>query len=374
MFSRTNNFNVLDEDQFITMSFSLEADFEGVSGQVSQELWHSLDLNESILVHIEMSPGFLEFLSQKYSGRFWCMGVADLGSSILGSSLIEEEETSWLSGFIFHLNGVGCDERLHESVISFLSESSWDDSSVATLSFAVAVDWSEGIDATKLNSLVIGGGFTLGLTKLELGPVIVEEAGEGAVWVSVLWHSASDIWLWVLSVFDSSLELSPVIVEMAGEGAVWMSVLWHSSSDVGLWVFRVLHTGLDLSPVIVEMAGESAIGVGVLWHSSSNIWLWVLGVLNSCLKLGPVIVEEAREGGIWMSVLWHSTSDIWLRIFSVLDSGLELSPIIVEVTGEGAIGMSVLWHSSSDIWLRIFSVLDSSLKLCPVIVEVAGES
>jgi len=50
-------------------------------------------------------------------------------------------------------------------------------------------------------------------TKLNLGPIIVEVAGEGAVWVSILWHWTSDVWLWVLA----KLKLSPVIVEMAGE-------------------------------------------------------------------------------------------------------------------------------------------------------------
>ena len=244
------------------------------------------------MVYIEMSPCIFKVLAQKLCGRFWSMCVADLGGSIHSSFLIEEEESSWLSSFIFHLNSIVLDERLHESVISFLRESTWNDSSVATLSFGIAIDWSEGIDATKLNILVIGGGFTLGFTQLKLGPVIVKVAGEGTVWVSVLWHWASDVWRWVLSV----LNIGPVIVEMTREGAIWVSILWHWASDVWRWVFSFSFANLSKSPIIVEEAREGAIGMSVLWHSSSNIWLWVLSVLNSCLKLGPIVVEMTREG------------------------------------------------------------------------------
>ena len=72
---------------------------------------------------------------------------------------------------------------------------------------------------------------------------------------------------------------------MAAEGAVWMSILGHWASDVRL---RIL-TKLNLSPVIVDVAGESGIWVSILWHWASDVWLWVL--LNTGLNLGPIVMD-----------------------------------------------------------------------------------
>lgn len=215
MISRTSIFNVLDEDQLISIRYSLEVDFEGVSGQISQELWHSLDLNKTIFVDIKVGPGILKVLSQKLCCGFWSMCVADLGRSILSSSLIEEEVSRWLSVLILHFNRVVLDKGPHKSIISLLSESGWNNSGVATLSFSVAIDWSESVDALNLNVfLVVRRGLALG--ELQLGPVIVEVAGEGAVRMGVFGHWASNVWLWVL--LDASLNLGPVVVEVTREG------------------------------------------------------------------------------------------------------------------------------------------------------------
>ena len=123
----------------------------------------------------------------------------------------------WLAISIFHLDGVVLDHGSHESVISLLLESVWDDSLISSL--GIRVSWGESVNVRQLQH-------------------------------------------------------GPVVVEVAGESAVWVSILWHWASDVGLWVF--LETELHLSPIIVEMAGESAIGMSVLWHWSPNIWLRIL--------------------------------------------------------------------------------------------------
>jgi hypothetical protein len=93
------------------------------------------------------------------------------------------------------------------------------------------------------------------ILKLSLGPVVMKEAAESAVWMGVLWHWASDVWLWVLRVPDVSfkLSLSPIVVKEAAESAVWMSIFGHWTSDVWL---RIL-VSLNLSPVIVEVTRES---------------------------------------------------------------------------------------------------------------------
>ena len=74
--------------------------------------------------------------------------------------------------------------------------------------------------------------------------------------MSILWHRASDVWLWVLGTIGSSLNLGPVVMKEAGEGAIWMSVLWHWTANVWLWVLVHLDISikLSLSPIIMEEA------------------------------------------------------------------------------------------------------------------------
>ena len=74
-----------------------------------------------------------------------------------------------------------------------------------------------------------------------------------------------------------------------------MSILWHRASDVWLWVLSVLSIGLNLSPIVVKERRESAIWVSVLWHWTANVWLWVLVHLDISIKLSlsPIIMEEA---------------------------------------------------------------------------------
>jgi len=72
--------------------------------------------------------------------------------------------------------------------------------------------------------------------------------------MSVLWHWTANVWLWVL--LSISLNLCPIVVEEAGEGAIWVCVLWHWASDVWLWVLLSfdISIGLNLGPIIVEEA------------------------------------------------------------------------------------------------------------------------
>ena len=86
--------------------------------------------------------------------------------------------------------------------------------------------------------------------------------------MGILWHGTSNIWLWILI----ELNVSPIIVDVAREGAIGVSVLRHRSSDVRL---RVL-IELNVSPIIVDVTRECAVGMGILRHWSPNVWLWVL--------------------------------------------------------------------------------------------------
>ena len=72
-----------------------------------------------------------------------------------------------------------------------------------------------------------------------------------------------------------------------------MSILWHWAPDVWLWILLII--GLDLGPVVMKERREGAIWVCVLWHWTTNVWLWILGLSDVSIKLslGPIIMEEA---------------------------------------------------------------------------------
>jgi len=277
--------------------YSLEANGEGVSEQPSEELWHSLDLDESVMVHVEVVPGLWEVLlkvsSLGVTGEFH-VGSDNLVRDSLGSIPIEEHMAGWVTVLVLHLEGVSLDEGVHESVVSLLGVLRWDDSLIrAGIRVGSVEVWNEMLELLVL--------------ELEVSPVVVQVAAESAIWVGISWHWTSDVWLGVLA----SLGIGPVVVQVRGEGAVWVSVTWHWASDVGLWVL----TGLGIGPVVVEVARESAVWVSISWHWSSDIWLWVL--IN--LSVSPVIVEVAGESAVRMSVSWHWSSNVWLRVLKVLE-------------------------------------------------------
>jgi len=98
--------------------------------------------------------------------------------------------------------------------------------------------------------------------------------------MSVDWVGTSDVWLWVFSAFllgkrsltftevEGSPVVGPVIVVEAGESRIWMSVDWVGTSDIWLWVFSVfllskrtltfteVESSPVISPVVVVEAGE----------------------------------------------------------------------------------------------------------------------
>ena len=87
-----------------------------------------------------------------------------------------------------------------------------------------------------------------------MGPVVVHVGRESRIWVCVLWHWTSDVWLWVLA----QLNVGPVVVHVGREGRVWVCVLWHWTANVWLWVLLTVDLDisikLGLSPIIMEEA------------------------------------------------------------------------------------------------------------------------
>jgi len=72
-----------------------------------------------------------------------------------------------------------------------------------------------------------------------------------------------------------------------------VSILWHGAPDVWLWILSSLSVGLNLGPVVMKERRESAIWMSVLWHWTTNVWLWVLLDISIKLSLSPIIMEEA---------------------------------------------------------------------------------
>lgn len=97
--------------------------------------------------------------------------------------------------------------------------------------------------------------------------------------MSVLGHWTSDVWLRILRNGGISLNLSPIVMVEAGEGAIGMGVLRHWTSNIGLGI--LVDTGLNLSPVVVIEAGESGVGMSILRHRSPDIGLRIFIKLDS---------------------------------------------------------------------------------------------
>ena len=87
--------------------------------------------------------------------------------------------TGWGTVFVLHLEGIVFDQGVHKSVISLLGESLWSFSLVGgrILGDTAIELWNEVLE---LSGNII--------SELSLGPVVVQEAAESAIWVSILWH------------------------------------------------------------------------------------------------------------------------------------------------------------------------------------------
>jgi len=177
-----------------------------------------------------------------------------LGGSF-GRSFVEEEVSGWLTLIILEFDGIILNKGPHESIVSFFTESLRQLSLISVSRSMFGFPRSKIINLTDLDILlVVRIGVRVNIhvvPSLNLGPVIVEMAGEGRVWMGVFRHWASDVRLWVFR----QLELSPIVMQVGGESGVWVSILWHWASDIWLWVLASIQ--LNLSPVVVEVTGES---------------------------------------------------------------------------------------------------------------------
>jgi len=89
---------------------------------------------------------------------------------------------SWATIPILHLQSVILVQGVHESVISLISKSSGNYSTISSFGFS---------------TLELGGeSWDLGV-KLSKSPVIVKMTREIGVRVGILWHWASNVWLWI---------------------------------------------------------------------------------------------------------------------------------------------------------------------------------
>jgi len=291
---------------------SLKADFERVAEQVPQELGHSLDLHEVVVVHIEVVPGRVEVLLQPVTALR--LGGHEMGGNhfFRGSEscvLIKEEMAGGLSLVVLHLKSVVLDKRVHQAVVSLFLEPLGNGSLVASLGTSSVEVGQEVLEILGLEEQIVGG------IELGVGPVVVKVRREGGIGVGVPRHGSSDIGLRVLA----GLEVGPVIMKMARERGIGMSISRHGATDVGL---RVL-AGLQVGPIVVEVAAESRVRVSISWHRASNVWLRVLIGLD----VSPVVVKVAAESGIGVGVPGHGATNIRLGILT----SLEMGPVVMEV-------------------------------------------
>lgn len=198
----------------VPTSCSFQSVDKSIAHLVSEELWHSLDLDQVVVVHIEVSPGALEVISQeglRAGGIELEMGLDDFHGGIVSCVLVEEEVARWGTILVLHLKSVVLDEGSHEGVVSLLGESGWNRSLVSALGTHTVEVWKVVLELEGLNHNIRSViELIVSLSELEKSPVIMEMAGEGAIWVSISWNWSTDVWLWVLL----KLGQSPVIVQV----------------------------------------------------------------------------------------------------------------------------------------------------------------
>ena len=225
-----------------------------------------------------MVPGAVEVLIQvtlSLTSRPLVVGRNNLSSGRSSRILIKEEVAGGLTLVILHLQSVGRDHGVHESIVSLLNEVCRHRSFVAAASFSSV---KVGHEVLKLLTI-----------ELEKSPVVMQVAREGAIWVSVLWLRPSNVGLGILLILE--LSEGPVIVQVAGECGIWVRILWLWASDVGLGILLILE--LSQSPIVMKMRGESAIRMSVLGLWASDVRLRVLIAID--LSQSPVIVEMRGE-------------------------------------------------------------------------------
>ena len=103
---------------------SLEVNIEGTVGEsIADELGHALDLDETILVHVEVLESTLDInIAGELGVAHTGVSLDDLGENGLGVSEVAEHMTGLLA-VKDDLTGVATDKGVHETVISLKSES-----------------------------------------------------------------------------------------------------------------------------------------------------------------------------------------------------------------------------------------------------------
>mgnify|MGYP006114451917 CR=1 FL=1 len=111
------------------------------------------------------------------------MSFNDLLSSSLSGFLIEEEVTGCFTVLILHFDSVVLNERFHESIVSFFTESVWDNSLVTLSGSMLRLPSGKVVDLIDLDILlIIRIRVRINVkivTSLNLSPVIVEMARKG---------------------------------------------------------------------------------------------------------------------------------------------------------------------------------------------------
>ena len=156
---------------------SLDINVESVTEEVSEELGGSFDLKESVVVNIEVVPGFLEFVVNTQES--FSLGIAEfhvVSDNFLGSGeciVVVEEEMSGVGSVAGNLSGVVLDHRVHESIISFGVESLWHSDLVSTGSFSsVHISWHLSVFWSIPLAKLKEEGFLLAIEFLHLDEVV----------------------------------------------------------------------------------------------------------------------------------------------------------------------------------------------------------
>ena len=113
----------------------METDGKGVAEQPSQELWHSLDFDKSVVVDIEVGPGLWELGLEVFSGLLVVVlevGVDNLVGDGFSTCLVQEHVTGRLSFVSLLFESVVLDQRVHESIVSLFGVLLWDFSLVSS--------------------------------------------------------------------------------------------------------------------------------------------------------------------------------------------------------------------------------------------------
>ena len=132
--------------------YSLKVDFESISQDHSEELRHSLDLDETVLVDVEVVPGVLEnvgAISVTVEVLLGLIGVVakvsldDLHGDVLSIILVEVTSEGTILGDLSSILG---EETVHESIVSLEGVLWWNHSLITSIGLStIHVGWDLAI-------------------------------------------------------------------------------------------------------------------------------------------------------------------------------------------------------------------------------------